>query len=325
MRNVSLSLAPSIRKAAWWPSGASYAADLRGWRFMAGGSSVPPATAMTFGRASERRARDAAGKWIAFPPDIPAITDLGLSLEPARTNAVRNNVGVGVAAGTPGTLPDYWTRYVGGGLTPAIGPSGLQDGLPYVDMILSGTTNASNGTQIAFDGPTGIAATAGQTWAVSMFLGLPAGTLANISYLRINIVEADASGNTLATLYGPNIRDDLAAAPRRFDNVQVLGQANTAYVRPIIEIAYGNGLPIAFTLRIAGGQAEIGAAPTSPILTHGAAASRAADALVLTGTGTGDVLVSTQAASDIAIGATSGTFPVPPSASPLLSALVLPG
>ncbi|WP_224702728.1 phage head spike fiber domain-containing protein [Devosia aquimaris] len=282
MLGLALSPVSGNRPAPWWPNGALYAADFTGWRFMRAGQGVPAAEALSFSRASAKLAPDLAGTWLSFAADVPAVTDRGLLLEPARTNAIRNSAGSGALPGTPGTLPTNWTRFVGGGLAASVGTSGMERGLPFVDLALSGTSNSANGTQISFDSPTGIAAASGQTWTQSIFLSLPAGTLANISFIRINLIEVAPGGSALGTLYGSNIRDSLTATPQRFSETQTLVQPGTAYVRPVIEIAYGNAANIAMTLRVAGGQMELGSAATSPILTNGSALTRAEDIMVLT-------------------------------------------
>lgn len=281
MLSLSLSPVANGRVAPWWPPGSIYAADFIGWRFMRSGQGVPAADVIGFTRSTSKLAQDKAGNWQSFGPDVPAVTDRGLLLEPARTNAIRNSAGVGAASGSPGTLPTNWTRYVGGGLTAGIGVSGTERGLPYVDLTLSGTTTSANGTQISFDSPTGIAANIGQTWTQSVFLSVPTGTLTNISYLRINLIEVAANGSTLGTLYGTNIRDSLSATPQRFSETQTLVQPGTAYLRPVIEIAYGNAATITMSLRLAAGQLELGSTPSSPIITMSSALTRNADGLVL--------------------------------------------
>lgn len=281
MLRLALSPVTGNRPAPWWPPGALFAADFPLARYMRAGQGVPAAQAISFSRASSKLAPDLAGNWQSFAPDMPAITDRGLLLEPARTNAIRNSAGSGAVAGTPGTLPSNWTRFVGGGLTAGVGGTGSERGLPYVDLTLAGTSSSANGTQISFDSPTGIAAASGQSWTQSVFLSLPAGTLANISFVRINLIEIAAGGSALGTLYGTNIRDSLSATPQRFSETQTLIQPGTAYVRPVIEIAYSTAATIAVTLRVAGGQMELGSTFTSPIVTTGTVAMRADDNLVL--------------------------------------------
>lgn len=281
MLRLALSPVTGNRPAPWWPPGALYAADFPLGRYMRAGTGVPAAEAISFSRASSKLAPDLAGNFLTFAPDMPAITDRGLLLEPARTNFIRNSAGMGALAGTPGTLPTNWTRFVGGGLTAGVGGTGSERGLPYVDLTLAGTSSSANGTQISFDSPTGIPALGGQTWTQSVFLSLPAGTLTNINFVRINLIEIAAGGSALGTLYGTNIRDSLSATPQRFSETQTLIQPTTAYVRPVIEIAYGSAAAITLTLRVAGGQMELGSTFTSPIVTTGTIATRADDSLVL--------------------------------------------
>ena len=311
MLGLALSPMSGNRPAPWWPNGALYAADFTGWRFMRAGQGVPAAEALSFSRASAKLAPDLAGTWLSFAADVPAVTDRGLLLEPARTNAIRNSAGSGALPGTPGTLPTNWTRFVGGGLAASVGTSGMERGLPFVDLALSGTSNSANGTQISFDSPTGIAAASGQTWTQSIFLSLPTGTLANISFIRINLIEVAPGGSALGTLYGSNIRDSLTATPQRFSETQTLVQPGTAYVRPVIEIAYGNAANIAMTLRVAVPQLENAQGPTSPILATGELATRQADIAALE-LGPGSLNLSIATTTGVtAPGMWSGSYTLP--------------
>lgn len=76
-----------------WPADAIFGVDLINRRAMRLGQGIPMADAMTFSRASPRLARTSAGLWQSFAVDVPAITDLGLSLEAAATNLIVNNTG----------------------------------------------------------------------------------------------------------------------------------------------------------------------------------------------------------------------------------------
>jgi len=61
-----------------------------------------------------------------------------LLLEPQRTNSIRNSSMVGAVAGSPGTLPTNWTRQNSSGLTQTVVGVGVENGLQYVDINLSG-------------------------------------------------------------------------------------------------------------------------------------------------------------------------------------------
>lgn len=308
MLRLALSPVTGNRPAPWWPPDALYAADFPLGRYMRAGMGVSAAQALSFSRASSKLAQDLAGTWQSFAPDMPAITDRGMLLEPARTNAIRNSAGSGAVTGTPGTLPTNWTRFVGGGLTAGVGSTGSERGLPYVDLTLAGTSTSANGTQISFDSPTGIAAASGQTWTQSVFLSLPAGTLTNINFVRINLIEIAAGGSALGTLYGTNIRDSLSATPQRFSETQTLIQPGTAYVRPVIEIAYANTAAIALTLRVAVPQLENASGPSSPILASGETTTRQADLATLQLGATPLSLTIETTAGPISTGAVSGPY-----------------
>ncbi|HTO28110.1 MAG TPA: hypothetical protein VL017_05925 [Devosia sp.] len=81
----------AARQRAWWPSGASFAADFINRRAMSNGVQLPLSAVLTVGRASVKRARSSTGYWTIFAPDEPAITDLGMLIEPEATNLIINN------------------------------------------------------------------------------------------------------------------------------------------------------------------------------------------------------------------------------------------
>jgi hypothetical protein len=76
----------STAASAWWPDGAVMALDFANGRYMRERQVVDLATAMSFSRASSKLARNRAGLLGSFATNVPAITDAGLSVEPAATN-----------------------------------------------------------------------------------------------------------------------------------------------------------------------------------------------------------------------------------------------
>src|SRR5690606_18428481 len=69
-----------------WPAGAVMALDFGNDRYMREQAIVDRGTVMSFARASSKLARNCAGDLVSFSPDVPAITDMGLSIEPAAMN-----------------------------------------------------------------------------------------------------------------------------------------------------------------------------------------------------------------------------------------------
>lgn len=85
---VGLKIQPVARETpvrSWWPSGAGFAADFIGNRYMRAGSHVSQATALTFTRPSAGWATDSNGKVHAFAANEMRRTTEGLQLEGARS------------------------------------------------------------------------------------------------------------------------------------------------------------------------------------------------------------------------------------------------
>lgn len=281
MLGHDLALRPGMAARPWWPADAIYAADFVNWRFSRAHAPAAPGEAIGLTRASGKLAPTLAGTWLAFGPDQPAVTDRGLLLEAAATNFIRNNSMLGAAAGTPGTLPTQWTRFIGGGLSTSILGTGTDRGLPYLDLRLWGTSASSNGTQISFDQAPGIPTTQGETWTHSVFLSIIAGSASNLSFVRCNLVEMGSGGETLAVQYGTNIRDILGSVRQRRSETRVVAHGSAALVRPAIELSYEGGTAVDLSLRIAAPQLESSTTASTPVLTSGSSATRAPDALTL--------------------------------------------
>lgn len=97
-------------RARWWPADAIYAADFIARRYMINGVEVPAAQAFSFSRASARLAEDALGDYVEFAVNEPAITSLGLSLEPQRSNLnsrLRHSNSSGWVSNSTATVTPY--------------------------------------------------------------------------------------------------------------------------------------------------------------------------------------------------------------------------
>ncbi|WP_454735357.1 phage head spike fiber domain-containing protein [Cupriavidus necator] len=197
----------------------------------------------------------------------------GLLIEEARTNSIRNSSMVGVALGSPGTLPTGWWGENIGGLTRTIVATGTEYGLPYIDVRVSGTTSTTY-HNFHFGAVTDTTAVSGQTWTFSLFAKLIAGSLANISTLGIVLGERDGAS---AYLTSGSANTPLTSALTRYTNTRTLANASTAYVEPWFVLNFASGVSIDATFRLSAPQLEQGGFATSPILTTNAQVTRAAD------------------------------------------------
>lgn len=221
---------------------------------------------------------------VAVPPSY---VPLGILVEEARTNNVRNSIAAGAVAGTPGTAPTNWAHSTDAGVSKQIVGVGTEDGIPYIDFRWFGTTTGAGSILVDFETTTQVAATNGQTWSQACFVRLVGGSLANLNGFSLSVVERDGAGALLggggATNFTPT------AAPMRTQraiNTKTLSQVGTAFVLPRLASGVATTVVIDVTLRIGLPQLEQGGFASTPILTSGAAVTRAGEApsLALAGT-----------------------------------------
>jgi hypothetical protein len=242
---------------------------------------------ITFTRASSATFIDSTGTLQTASTDAPRFDhnpttgeSLGLLVEEARTNSIRNNTMVGAVTGTPGTLPTNWTLTGGSGISPSVVGAGTENGIAYIDVQVNGTPTASTFANIVFD--TSIVASSGQAWASSVYVKLTAGSLTNTSIVQ-EIREVTSLGVYLTNSTLTVTPTSAALNTQRVLLSRTLNNASTTNVRPIVSFQTTNGAAIDFTLRIGLPQLEQGAFATSVIPTTTAAATRAADVATITG------------------------------------------
>ena len=244
--------------------------------------------AITFTRASNATFFDASGTLQTASNDAPRFdhsggSSLGLLIEEARTNSIRNSQAGGSTNGvilSGGQAPTHWVVTAQTGISREIIGTGTVNGMAYIDMRFSGTATAGSFTGIQFDASSQIAALQNQTWTASAYVALVAGTLANVSNVGLGFAERDSGG--VALVSGATTSFTPGATLVRRTGTRTLADASTAFYISNIRFAAASGQAVDFTLRIAAPQLEQGAFSTSYIPTTTAAATRAADSAVVT-------------------------------------------
>jgi hypothetical protein len=197
------------------------------------------------------------------PTNVPIYDqDTGaLVIQPGSTNQIRNPRAEGATMGTVGSgavVPTNWVWNAGSGLALAlVGTGTLNNGLPYIDLQISGT---STGTYFVFSFEAGnfIVAAPGQYWTNSFYNQIVGGSTANITSFDCQLRWAGA-GLTSDTYFTPTASLTRAAS-------STTAPASTTYVQPSIALGFNTGAAINITLRIAGPQCEQLALPSAIIL-----------------------------------------------------------
>ena len=236
---------------------------------------------ITFTRASSATYFNSQGVLTTAAVNVPRIDFdpatgrcLGLLIEVGRTNSIRNNTMVGAVAGTPGTLPTNWiTGLVPAGLTREIVGTGIEDGIAYIDIKLSGTPAAAGYYYINMSLTTQIIANNNEQWTGSFYTKLVGGSLTNIVRTAIGVSNRDSSGNVITGTDINFIPTSSSLRTQRVVATHLNASVSTAYELLYTAIQFTT-LPIDFTLRIGLPQLELGAFPTSVIATTGASATR---------------------------------------------------
>lgn len=246
-----------------------------------------------FNRASAGWSFDGSGSLVEVAADTPrfdtdpvTLSRRGLLLEEQRTNSVPNPRAEGASA--PSTWPTNWNGTSVSGLTVAINGTGSENGIPYLEIRVSGTAASAGNVGINPVSPVAtIAAADGDIWTASLFARVVAGSAANINSTTLYITEYDGASATLAhPAYGALSYTSAPLGQYRLSITGTMSQASTAYVRPRLVMSVSAGAVVDVTLRLGLPQLERGKPASSPILppvgTPGAS-TRMADRARVTG------------------------------------------
>jgi hypothetical protein len=250
--------------------------------------------AITFTRASNATFFDATGTLQTAANDTPRFdhsggSSLGLLIEEARTNSIRNSQAGGSTngvIGSGGAMPTNWaigSNLTSNGVSTEVIGTGTESGLSYIDLKISGTPTGTAASVIRAESTTQVVAADGQNWTHSLYAKLTAGDLTNVTLLH-SIRGTDASGTTIVgQSTSPAITPNgNALTTQRVSVSRTMSDAAVVRVHGVISVGLTASQAIDLTLRIAAPQLEQGAFATSYIPTTSAAATRAADSAVVT-------------------------------------------
>jgi hypothetical protein len=241
--------------------------------------------AIAFTRASDATYFDADGVLQTASSDTPRFdhsggSSLGLLIEEARTNSIRNAQGGGAVVGAPGTMPTNWSAGVVPGITAEVVATNSTGGLNYVDVKYSGTNSSGSAVfpGIIFELATQVVASASQTWTGSFYAAIVAGGTTGISAIRADVYENTAAG---VFVTNSNTAITLGSTLARYSHTRTLTDATTARVNGRLFLVVDGSATINITLRIAAPQLEQGAFATSYIPTTSVAVERLADSAIV--------------------------------------------
>lgn len=252
MIGIGLSLEQRANVQKWWEDGVVFEGDFVKNRYMASGSEISKTTFLDTTRASIAYAENQNGAFTAFAANQPRITDKGILIEPSATN-----------------IAPYAEPYQD------ISPYGAAyNGATRIDINWLGLFTKA--VQMASDGSNDVFAHQNITYAtglhrVTLYVRASDGTaLTPASDAVSGDFQVYVGGETITNIaqklvdptlgiYKINLTVDIAAAGAFYTGIlQNSGQAGA-------------------TLEWTGLQIETGEIATSPILTAGAIATRAAD------------------------------------------------
>ncbi|UPG71978.1 hypothetical protein MVG78_15780 [Roseomonas gilardii subsp. gilardii] len=214
---------------------------------------------------------DAAGNYLELAANQPRFdTAGGLIVEEARSNAIRNPRIEGAVAGSPGTVPAYWTVTAIAGLTRTLSV-GTEAGAPYLDCNFSGTSTAAGYCVIMPEQVGAVAAAAGQNWTCAVNVALVAGSIPGGGNLRLRVQERGDS-----TSPATDVSIAATAGTQRVACTRLLTAGGTTSIVPSVLAYVPSGVGMDFTLRVSLPQMEQAGFATTPVLPP--AGSRAAQA-----------------------------------------------
>lgn len=237
----------------------------------------------TFTRASVAWYLDSTGTLQQAASHVPRIHKdpvskrRGFLVESSGTNYATGGKMTGGSAGSPGVFPNGYTNgSYPAGLTRTISFS-TEAGFNCTDVRFQGTPSVTANIVcpvIALTDP-GTMAPA-QVWTASWNVSLVAGVAPSVNLSLFEHNDAGASNANSFTTFIPVLGP---IQEQRYQHTRTLSNALTTRGNSQLQVAVFEGNPVDFTIRFAAPQLEQFSIATSHIITDGAPATRAVDAL----------------------------------------------
>ena len=181
---------------AWDPIN-GFAFDFKNDRYMSQGVDIAQFNAVTEGRSTDAYVLGGDGVYVLRSANEPAQANgHGLDGFDEIFNQAQSTDFVSAVVGTPGTLPTGW-RVDAGGLTTDVVGLGTENGLPVIDLHVSGTLT-STFWNVIFRPGTGATAAAGDDWYSKFDIKLLAGAIPGSSP-NAAVFERTGGGGFLAS------------------------------------------------------------------------------------------------------------------------------
>ena len=173
----------------------------------------------------------------------------GLTVTGLPISQIRNGWAEGAVAGAlsgAGALPTYWSNDSALTGVVTVGATGMEYGIPYIDLAVSGTPGGSG--KFWFEVAEQVDAAQGDVWTTGMWLSLRAGDMTNVDSVYCRLEER-ASSSSLASHQGSDLVGSLDGQLTRYSFTTTLTEATTDNVTPHLRFNHSSGA-WSFTLRI---------------------------------------------------------------------------
>lgn len=210
---------------------------------------------------------------------------LQLALNGPSTNQIVNNTMQGGAAGV---FPTGWSipsTFANNGIAVEVSAPLVVGGIACVAIRYHGTcTGTLYATLVAYQSTSLVAAANGQTWTGSSYLGLAAGSLANVGEIVSRSTFSTNVGTILTTTTTSNLTGTLTGALKRIAITGTATDASTARASTESTIRASIGATIDFTMYFGMPQLEQQPFATPVIPTYGMTVTRAIESARLSPT-----------------------------------------